>query len=327
MSLQEKYDAAQSLLREHNDALFPPEPEGQASGSSEKPAGYVDPEQFISCIKAAGGTTEDRLKRFRYEEILQCLPEAHGVKPIPLAKELAAVFRGKEDTSTSDDKRPVSGRKAERMTPRELVEAFDPEEPSSPVAKRLQDISRGEAFIVYDTGRVINTKVTLDLLLEVKSGYEGRTTIDVNGAIKKVHKIGDLPDSFAEENPLYKNRPLRPDGTCDQTGRSWAGVSLETRQIVYLAVQTGEIKVSIDKAHDVLDMVLSDEDKLRKRYQKAAVTFDELKGRGQLPSLQVPLGSSDEGGGPKGPFDDGRKVEWCLPPGQAANYYVSNRRR
>jgi hypothetical protein len=313
MSVQDKFDAALTLINEHNTAV----------GGAGQP-GYVNPEQFISCIKASGGTSEDRLKSFSYEDILSCLPATQlpdppgtTIKPVALAKDIAKVFRGKEDNQ-SQDKRPVGSKKAEKMTPEELVRAYDPDEPANPVGKRLSELSRGEPFIVFaDAANTVDVDTTLKLLLEVKGGYQGRKDIEVNGEIKPVYVVGDKVDAYAEENPLYPNRPLRPDGTCDQTGRSGEGVAQEIRQLVRVAMQTGELDVTIETAHNILDMVVGPEPmaKLRKRYRKGSVKFDELKRTGNLPKLTIPLSNSKGGGRP---FDGGKRVVWAHPMNQVA---------
>lgn len=313
MSYNDKVDAALAVVNEHNEAV----------GGEGKP-GFVNADAFITCVKATGGTNEARLADLSHEDILACLPEHNGVKPRVLAKQVAQIFRNTSTEPVSDQKRPVSTKKAERMTPRELVEHFDPEEPENPVGKRLQDISRGEPFIVYESGRTVDVETTVKLLLEIKSGYQGREDIDVRGSTKKVYRLGELPENYADENPLYRDRPLRPDGTCDQTGRSWEGVDLSVRQLVRVAMDSGELKVNIETAHNVLDMVLEPGamEKLRKRYRKASVQFDELAATGDLPRLRIPLGGSSES---TRPFPEGRKVEWTADP-TLPNAYVSNRR-
>lgn len=299
MSLQTKFDSALALVNEHNSVV----------GGAEQP-GHVSPDHFIQNLKIAGGTTEERLKGFSYEDILSCMEVKNApVKPIALAKDIAKLFRGK-DEQTSETK-PVSGKKADKMSLRELVEHYDPEEAENPVGKRLKEISRGEKFIVFATGRVVDVDTTFKLLTEVKQGYDGRKDVEVNGEIREVHAVGSLPDNFVEENPLYKSRPLRPDGTCDQTGRSWEGVPMAVRQFIRVAIDTNAIDdITIDKAHDILDMVVGDNAlvKLRNRYRKAAIEFDKLENLGTLPKLKLVLKKG--AGGSNRPFDNARKVLW-----------------
>lgn len=316
--LHDKYDSVRTLLVSHNEAL------GYNSEEPDnKPAGYVDPDAFTTCIKAAGGTSEDRLKKFSYEDILECLPEHNGVKPKALAKEIAQIFRGKDEEKAPQggdhNPKPVSAKKADRMTPKELVEHFDPEEPNNPVGKRLSDISRGEPFIVYETGRIVDVDTTTKLLLELKSGFpQGRKTINVGDEIKPVYVIGYLPEHYVDENPIYAGRPLRPDGTCDQLNRSWEGVEMEVRQFIRVGIDKSEMSVSREKAHDYLDWALKIDAMafLRNRYPEVSVEFDRLKKEGTLPNLQIELGQpvAVEEGHPSRPFDEGKQVVWQSPP-------------
>jgi hypothetical protein len=312
MSYNDRIEAALAAIKQHNEAV----------GGEGKP-GFLDPDSFIQCVKASGGTSEERLSALSHEDLLACMPEGpHGVKPRVLAKDIANIFRSNANAPKVEDKRPISGKKAEKMTPRELVEAFDPEDYSNPVGVRLAAITKGEKFIVYSDGRIVDVESTFKLLTEIKAGYPGRDDLDVNGAIKKVYRIGELPENYADENPLYRDRPLRPDGTCDQTGRSWEGVDLAVRQLVRVAMDTGELKVTHELAHNTLDAVMEKDalKKLRSRYRKAAVQFDELAKTGDLPTLKIPLQGGSEG---KNPFDGGKQVVWGQDP-TLPNAYVSN---
>lgn len=305
MSLQEKFESARTLLSEHNAAL------------GESTIGKIDADEFIQNIKLAGGTTEERLKGFSYEDILQCMVLNHkqGIKPVALAKDIAKIFRGKDEGSAEKDTRPVTAKKADRMSLKELIEAYDCEESTNPVGKRLKEISRGEKFIVFDTGRIVDVETSLKLLREVKDGYSARENIEVNGDIKEVHAVGDIPDNFVDENPLYRNRPLRPDGTCDQTNRSWNGVSTKVRQLIRVAIDTGVLKdISFERVHDIMDLVMEDKafEKLSKRYPSAAVEFKKLEGLGKLPTLKLVL--KKEAGRSNRPFDKAKKVNFTPIP-------------
>jgi len=313
MSYNDRIEAALAAINQHNEAV-----------GGEGKSGYLNPDEFIQCVKASGGTSEERLSALSHEDLLACMPATspNGIKPRVLAKEVADIFRSKSAAKT-DDKRPVSGKKAEKMTPRELVEAFDPEDHSNPVGVRLTTISKGEKFIVYSDGRTVDVDSTFKLLTEIKGGYSGRDDVDVNGAIKKVYQIGELPENYADENPLYRGRPLRPDGTCDQTGRSWEGVDLSVRQLIRVAMDEGELRVTLEIAHDTLDAVMEtgDQKKLRSRYRKSAIKFDELAKTGDLPTLKIPLDGGSEG---TSPFSGGKQVVWGQSP-VLPNAYITNR--
>ena len=311
MSYNDRIDAALAAINQHNEAV----------GGEGKP-GFLNSDDFLACVKASGGTSDERLSALSHEDLLACMPASpNGIKPRILAREIANIFRNK--AVVTDDKRPVTGRRAEKMTPRELVEAFDPEDYSNPVGVRLATISKGEKFIVYSDGRMVDVDTTFKLLSEIKGGYPGRNDIDVNGSIKKVYGLGELPENYADENPIYRDRPLRPDGTCDQTGRSWEGVDLSVRQLIRVAMDEGELKITHEVAHNILDAVLETDalKKLRSRYRKAAIKFDELVKTGDLPTLKIPL----DGGGSEStsPFAGGKQVVWGQSPA-VPNAYVSN---
>ena len=315
--LQEKFGAAQAVIAEHNSAV------GSAPIK-------VNAEQFVTCLKAMGATTEDHLKSLSYEDILECLPSFEGVKPKLLAKDIAKVFRGKEEVSslstTPADKKPVSPKSASRMSLRELVQAFDPENSENSVGKQLEIIAKGQPFIVYSSGRIVDVESTMKLLAEIKQGFKGRTDFNVNGVPVPVYQIGDVPDNFADENPLWANRPLRPDGTCDQLGRSWEGVELPVKQLIRLAVDLGEIEVNINNAHDVLDMALSPDasKKISTRYRKAYLKYTELSKLGKLPTLKLTLGVPSSNSS-KDVLKDGKKVVWAnVQNVQQRSFYKAN---
>lgn len=323
MYQSEKITNAIALLTTHNQQL------GDAPGK-------IDLDKFPKALAGYGissDTCDEDLKTLSWEDINKiiavCWIERPLIEPKILCQKLANIFREKpSEPQPEDKKQPVTWKKAEKMSTKQLVECFDAEEPTSAVAIRLQSISKGEPFVVFSSGRIVDVDTTFKLLMEVKQGYQGLKSIDVNGAIKPVYKVGEIPDCYAEENPLWVGRPLRPDCTCDQTGRSWAGVELPIRQFVRLALIKGFIKNGIDSAHDVLDRILQPDAlmKLRKRYPDVSLAFDELEKTSQLPRLQVPLKTQKQAiqGGGNSPFSGGKVVEWIAPSNPLANFYTAS---
>lgn len=299
MSLQDRFDAAIRIIEEHNKQL----PE-RSPGVTHEAAVNVD--AFVDCIKAMGGTTEERLSKLMWEDVLYCLPVTNGIKPVPLAKDLVKALRGNatvENEASGKFIGPVSAKKADKMTAFELISAYDPNEPDNAVGARLKNASRGEPFIVFNDEGNVNVERSLYLLNEIKKGFPGRELYSADGVDRQVYKVGQRPDDYADENPIYHGRPLRPDGTCDQTNRSWEGVLLEVRQLVWLAV-CEESASTLAAAHDIMDMAVGvDAIKvLRQRFRKASLKYNELAKIGNLPKLKVPLAVSEgrpaQGGSP-----------------------------
>ena len=268
------------------------------------------------------------------QDILDCLMPAvgagTGVRPKLLARELGEIFRGKDGAKAEDSGKPYVGpKKVRQMSNRQLVEAYDPTE-NNEVCKRLLEISKGQPFVVFN-GRSVLVEATLALLEELKQGYPPREFYEVGGIPQEVQSLGFIPDNEADENPLYKDRPLRPDGTCDQTNRSWAGVSQEVKQFLRVGVNMGTIKISkIEDAHYFMDLVMNQTDPmkfLRQRYAAVSVQFDKLAKENKLPRLKIelalPKAPKAQKEGRTSPFDGGKVVQWVVPPAVGANYYRS----
>jgi hypothetical protein len=306
--VQQLYDAALSVVNQHNEVV-----------GSDNP-GFVNTDQFMTCLK---GTVGVNIRQIRYEDVLACLPEFQGpngaIKPIPLAKAIVQAIRKGEPSevvdpvNVGDSVSYVSPKKAERMSNKQLIDNFEPDEPDNAVGVVLQRKSKGQPFLVYSEGRQLDREASLTLFNEVKLGHVGRTVYKG----KKVYKIGELPDNLVPENPLYRNTPLRPDGTCTQTNRSWEGVPQNVRQFVAFAAEyEGGIDVTtppngIQRAHDIIDIAVSSDamKRFEERYQEIMVEFREAEKRGELPKLLIPLGKPIDAqeGVDSSPFPVGKK--------------------
>lgn len=317
MTTRERYDAAMSIIKEHNKVLF-------GDDLAEKPDGYIDPDRFIEAVKRSGGTSEERLKGLSYEDITPLLLFATThidqttkttiiIKPTALAKDIAKAFRDKPNQDTG---RPISARRVETMSNSELIRAYDPYN-IGPVSKRLTEISRGEPFIVFtsESGNAVNETVTTSLLSEVAAGYPGRTTYQIKpGDVVRVYKVGERASTQVDENPIYPRRALRPDGTCDKTGRSWQGVPHDVRQFIRVLISTSKIELDIDRANDLIDLAVDPNGRIKlvDRYQDVAIEFKRLSDLGDLPRLKVAIGTPTPSSSGNRMLEQCRKVNFKL---------------
>jgi hypothetical protein len=262
MSYEDKISKVKEIIDSHNKLAKKP----------------IDFEKFITNLQEAGGTTDEALKCCTWEDL-----EKFSL-PTLLAKQAATAFRSKEESP----RRIITEARAQVMTPRELLEHYDPRNHDNFVGKRLIELAKSNPCLVYNDDGTVNQDASAKLLDELRDGYPARETFMVNERPYKVYQIGQRPDQFAFENPLYPGTLLRPDETCDHTNRSWVGVPEVVRVLLYLAVkETKEIRVnSIDVSHAVLDFA-TDEKKVRNRYTKASLMYDDLKTRGSLPTLRL----------------------------------------
>lgn len=270
MSYQTKIEQVRALLEQHNSQVLP---ENQ-----------IKIDEFFKMLTDAGGTTEGALQVTTWEDLQDLkLPKI-------LARQVANIFREKKK---EEEKTVLKKSKVESMTLAELVSHYDPRDLDNKVQERLTVLFGNKRFIVFKDDGSVNTEATLKLANELREGYSERDAYVFDGDSSKTYSVGQRPDQSFDENPLYPGRVLRPDGVCDQTNRSWSGVPLEVKQVLYLALSSRElITNSINDAHNIMDLVVGKADAealktVRSRFSKAAATLKELVKQNKAPSLKI----------------------------------------
>ena len=287
MGYESKIQRALLIIELHNSVL---------EGAGAK---CVNADDFLKALQRAGGTSDDGLKACRWEDL-----ETYGL-PRLLAMQVAKAFR-EEDVSA----RPpvITDRVALGMTPQQLFAAYNPRDAENAVGKRLTALVKNNRCVVFKDDGSVDVDASTKLLGEIREEELEREF--VGAPPRKTYRVGERPVEMADENPLYRGRALRRDGTCDQTNRSWDGVPYEVRVLLHLALhQTNEtMMLSVDQAHSLIDRAIEEgaEAKLRERYPRASVMFDELKAQGKAPKLKVPRGTSSNGRR-EDPFGGGNK--------------------
>jgi hypothetical protein len=316
MSYQDKLSRVLALIEEHNKNV-----------GTEGVVHRVDPEAFTKAMKNIGATTEAGLAQCTWEDLQECgLPRILARQAASILREsnvvgdmiaagTAAADRWIESASRAGAEagQVVSAvrKKVKEMTYEELFARYQPSggTGNDAVTEKLQALSKGRRCVVMVDG-VVHAERSAKLLNELIRGYPEVEVTLINDKPVRVLKIGEAIDDVVDENPLWPGRALRPDGTCDQTNRSWEGVPHHIRQIVRLALDTGEIEkpLSVSTAHSVLDLVLTPDPRWpdginTSRFHRALLKLEELKATGQAPVLKVKLsGLSSSGGRKQNPF-------------------------
>lgn len=279
MSFETKMQSARDLIEEYNSTA----------------QNKVAWEEFEKKLLDLGASSELFLASVSWEDLQDC-----GL-PRLLARILADVFRnGKKKQGQNT---VITAAKALAMSPEDLIDVFHLDmEPHHPVAAQLARISKGHPFLVKDRAGNLLREESLSYLLELKKNFPPREIVNLpdDGGPVRLLKVGERSDDFVDENPLFPNMALRPDGSCDNTGLSWEDVDFQIRQLFRLAVvETDELEVSDRmRALDAVKMAQkSSWAELTQVFPKAAVVFTELSDLGgdRLPSLRMRLGTSEEG--------------------------------
>jgi len=285
MSYEDRIEQVKQIIADHNQAL-----------GGEGKDGYVDWEKFLADLRKTGGIDEVALALCSWEELKKIgLPQL-------LAKKVANAFREKADGASKQ--RRVSPQVAARMLDEELISAYNPREHDNAVGSELLKRTQGKRCIVFNPDGTVNVEISKNLLEEIRDNHDERTTFIVDARPQKTYRVGERPDMVSDENPLYTGRILRPDGTCDQTNRSWDGVPFPVRAIIYLAVtETHEIPTdkNLMDAHTIMDLAMREDagEVVRQRFSDASMRYDELEGAGQLPPLKIIRNTN--GGGANNP--------------------------
>lgn len=292
MSYDTQIAAARQIISDHNNTI-----------SDDAKINFDD---FLACLQKAGGTTEQALRHVSFEDLESC-----GLPRI-LARSVAQTFRGRAETdSVGGAVGFVSERKAHSMTVRELLERYDPSEPDTHVAKRLGVLAKGHPCIVFTKDGRVDVERSEAVVLDLKAGLPPQQIVlGADGIPVALRKIGDRPDRFFAENPLFPGHALRTGETCDQCHKSWQGVPTEIRQLVRLAVEKGEITSGlISDVIDLIELVTTPQISfahLAQRFPKAALEFSKRQQENSLPALRIVIGDEAAGAKQNNPFGAGR---------------------
>jgi len=289
MTLNSKLSGASAILQAHNS-------------QSTKP---VDVEAFLRELTEMGGSTEEALAEATWEDLEKC-----GAPRI-LARKIATLFRGEQIISGPvvpqrviiEDNDPE--KKAKAMTFVELLRAYDPKNPKSPIGERLKKISGGRRFLVFN-GDTINVETSLNLLEELDDFGE-KDEVEIDGEIVPTYVVGNRPGRFTYQHPLYPDKLLRMN---DPWYKLLDGSPTQKRIVLTLhlaAIRTHELWIDKTNEAEVLELATSDNALIRvnRRYVKAALMYQELAEVNAEPNLRVALQGSDKPPQKQNPFNLG----------------------
>jgi hypothetical protein len=272
MSYELKIERVKDIVEQHNEEI------------KEEGVNFIS---FLEKLKKMGGTSEDALKAISWEDLQEC-----GLPKI-IARRVAHLFR---QDSNSAEHNYISINKLYSMSIEQIIEKYDPYGEDGPISHRLKEISGDNPFIIFDNNGKVLIEPSASLLKEIKSGLSPVETYFVDGKPFDVYRIGESPSVYVDENPLYPGRELRSNEVCDKTGKSWKGVPLKIRQIIYISIKiTKEFKIDlISDAYTILNRIVDSTDfgskYIENCFPQSVKKYNELCKIGGLPLLKVKLG-------------------------------------
>lgn len=152
----------------------------------------------------------------------------------------------------------------------------------------------GSPIVVINSDGSINTDLTAEHIQSLEDGFEApedNVYFDADGATYEIISVG------VDAQGIYDADPLKPTTNLGKnqmgTGRiRWNGVSLDVRQMVYFAVQTGELDpgdgASVARLRDKISSDVKRTD-LAIEFPAANSRYNEAARSGALPTLRVQL--------------------------------------
>ncbi len=238
-----------------------------------------------------GATVNDAVSELTAADLIEAGVPPLVARRIGKTMNLSDTFAKKEIVILDDN--PVN--LAARLKPEDLVQEYDPNDPTNPFGTRLKEISNGQKFLVFVDGKV-EVLASQRLLRELLDGYGPRKTFLVGGAPTELYAVGECPARYADENPVAPGQMLRPDGYSDGNF-PWGDVPLKVRQLILLISKGfAAASQSWNKSEaDIYEMVTSHENydvcfsDLCVRFPNQALEFKRLEECQSLPSMKVAL--------------------------------------
>lgn len=282
MSYDTKIKDIRALLEENNEAL----PKDHKN--------RVDVEGVIGALKDEAPTEKTLAQLREGDKELRGIPEklARAILAIASGSEAAAPPAPPEASAKAmPTQQTIVVRRAEdeleQATDADLIARYNIENPGS-VGRELDGRAKGQPFLVPVNGK-IDVDASAGRLGALRRGRPVTPTVIIGGMPIRPLMVGEpLREEPLAENPLYPGEPLAEE-TCLHTNLSWTGVPREVRALLYLAVLSGECRVS---GPEIARMIIREAKgsnaiaEVSSSYPNAAVRLRELPER-SWPSLEI----------------------------------------
>lgn len=219
--------------------------------------------------------------------------------PIAMVRKASTVLRGKSEAKQDQlsprmaELKSMFGVKPtlESVDSADLFRTYLTDNPNDPVTTELKRRYGDRAVMAYLPGtKQIAVEETIAYITDLAQGLPEQTSIYVGGDLARLWPIGQAPTEMNEEDPLFQGRPL-VRGRSTVNSINWTGVSMETRQLLRIAVARGEFNI-----HDRLSMIelvkkAREEGfkTIKEMFPESALEFSERKADSTLPGMKVRL--------------------------------------
>lgn len=239
------------------------------------------------------------------QDLFECFCDT-GILPKSVLRMGIAELRGKTPgvtyaaTETSDAVSAIkdmisSNRPKSDWSDRELLEHYDRD--ATEIIEILHKRTRGRPCKVFNDDNTLNIAES-EKLVRIAKRQPTLEVIIIGDKAFKVYPADKFPDETIDASPFFPQFPL-VDGYCSQSDTNWNGINKELRILAHLqaryiekTINMRDLKEIHDAAKTATMIGRTDGDnimriRMREKFPRAALKYDELEKLNKLPTLQI----------------------------------------
>ena len=226
---------------------------------------------------------------------------------IPLAKVRMAMkyLRGPKNSAKTDTISPEMIKmkekygvkpKLENIGSDSLLEDYDPKRSDHPITIVLKKRFGNTPVIVFKPDSTeVDIEATANYIADLDQGFPEEETVESQGELVRVYKVGEVPNEIIDEDPLFEGSPLKR-GRSIVNRVNWSDVSKEARQFIRILVET-DGDIDPNNRRDVREIVQTASEgmgALKEDFPETYLEFKEIKKAGRLPSLTMSMKEAEK---------------------------------
>ena len=180
--------------------------------------------------------------------------------------------------------------KLENISSDTLLEDYDPNRSDHPITIVLKKRFGDKPVIVFKPDSTeVDIEATANYIADLEQGFEEEETVESQGELVRVYKVGKVPNEVVKEDPLFEGCPLKRERSTNNRA-NWTGISNEARQFVRIAVEMEEIDA--DDRRDVKDIIKDASEgleTLKEEFPEVYLEYKERKALNNLPNLTMTM--------------------------------------
>ena len=173
----------------------------------------------------------------------------------------------------------------------QILEFYDPKKRNSihDIIRERYEKTYGPVIAYKPDSTKVDLEATLDYINDLEDGLPETSSVEVDGELVRLYRVGEVPNEKLEEDPLFPNVPLRR-GRSTVNRVNWTNISQNVRQFFRILVNEGLVEPN--NRVDVRKVIQLDFDGLKELFPEAYLAFKELKRDEDLPKLTLSMKSA-----------------------------------